>query len=267
MKKALLIVLAAALVVILLFWIVTSGRYTEEDARDPDTVRITGPVMSRRFSDGSLDFRAVILMLPDLSAGPGRLRVVTPFSDRYPLRSSELLYYDLIPGRVVLSSLAYDEGVTETVYRRGGPETTDPGSGGEPSVPVMDFERIVIGESVAELAEDGEYEILCTDGGVRVSYYYGIWDEEEEGSREDCLESRVEGGEDLYGRILALADECGLAGWDGFRGEDDEVLDGGGFSFRAVINGREMRASGSNVWPAGYGTFIAAIRDILRERG
>ena len=117
--KTVLILLGVLAGLILLLWLYTGGRYTESDSPDPDTVLIAGPVMSRRRSDGERDFRAFILFLPDLSADPGRMRVVTPFSGAYPFRSSELLYYDLFSRRVVLSSLAYDEGVTETEYRRG----------------------------------------------------------------------------------------------------------------------------------------------------
>ena len=117
--KTVLILLCIIAGLILLLWLYTGGRYTESDSPDPDTVLIAGPVMSRRWSDGELDFRAFTLFLPDFSADPGRMRVVTPFSEAYPFRSSELLYYDLFSRRVVLSSLSYDEGVTETEYRRG----------------------------------------------------------------------------------------------------------------------------------------------------
>ena len=117
--KTALILLGIIAGLILLLWLYTSGRYTESDSPDPDTVLIAGPVMSRRWSDGEQDFRAFILFLPDFSANPGRMRVVTPFSGEYPFRSSELLYYDLFSRRVVLSSLVYDEGVKETEYRRG----------------------------------------------------------------------------------------------------------------------------------------------------
>ncbi len=117
--KTALISLGILAGLILLLWLYTGGRYTESDSPDPDTVLIAGPVMSRRRSDGERDFRAFILFLPDFSADPGRMRVVTPFSEAYPFRSSELLYYDLFSRRVILSSLAYDEGVRETEYRRG----------------------------------------------------------------------------------------------------------------------------------------------------
>ncbi len=116
MKKILLILLCVFVGLLFLFWLYTSGRYTEQDTDEPDTVQIAGPVLTRRASDGERSFRAFILMLPDVSAPVGRVRIVTPFSDDYPLRSSELLYYDLLSRRVVLSSLAYDEGVRETVF-------------------------------------------------------------------------------------------------------------------------------------------------------
>ncbi len=117
--KIILILLLVSAGLVLLFWLYTGGLYTEEGTDSPDTVRIAGPVMTRRFSDGEEDFRAFILIYPDFSAPFGRLRIVTPFADEYPFRSSELLWYDLLARRVVLSSLAYDHGVVETGYRRG----------------------------------------------------------------------------------------------------------------------------------------------------
>ena len=117
--KIILILFLILAGLVLLLWLYTGGRYTEEGTDVPDTVRIAGPMVTRRFADGETDFRAFTLMLPDFSAPFGRLRIVTPFSDEYPLRSSELLYYDLLTRRVVLSSLVYDSGVEETVYRRG----------------------------------------------------------------------------------------------------------------------------------------------------
>lgn len=122
MRRAgkIILILAAVIVgLILLFWLFMSGRYVETDTDDPDVIRVAGPVMSRRQSDGELDLSAFILVFPDGSGPIGRLRIVTPFSGDYPLRSSELLYFDLFSRRVILSSLAYDEGVVETEYRRG----------------------------------------------------------------------------------------------------------------------------------------------------
>ena len=59
-------------------------------------------------------------ILPDFDTPFGRWRIVTPFGEEYPYESSELLYYDLPARRIVLSSLAYDEGVAETVFGRAG---------------------------------------------------------------------------------------------------------------------------------------------------
>ena len=114
--KIILVLLLVLAGLVVLFWLYTGGLYTEEGTNEPDTPRVAGPVLTRRTSDGERSFRAFILMLPDFSAPVGRVRIVTPFSDDYPLRSSELLYYDLLSRRVVLSSLAYDEGVRETVF-------------------------------------------------------------------------------------------------------------------------------------------------------
>ena len=120
MKRILLIVLLVLVGLIAAFWLYTSGRYLEKDTDEPSALRIVGPVMSYRWYDGELDFRNFILILPDFDTPFGRWRIVTPFGEEYPYESSELLYYDLPARRIVLSSLAYDEGVVETVFGRAG---------------------------------------------------------------------------------------------------------------------------------------------------
>ena len=57
MKKILLILLCVFLGLLFLFWLYTSGRYAEQDTDEPDTVQIAGPVLTRRASDGELDFQ------------------------------------------------------------------------------------------------------------------------------------------------------------------------------------------------------------------
>lgn len=127
---------------------------------------------------------------------------------------------------------------------------------------ITDFESIVIEENTTAPEERG-YEILRTESGVRLSYYAfeGFPDNI---ISDEYLEYRVEGGSDLYEKIISLANEYGVADWNGFN-ESSDMLDGGGFTFRAVINGEKMRAYGSNAYPQGFFDFKRAIHEILKN--
>ena len=125
------------------------------------------------------------------------------------------------------------------------------------------FESIVISEH-RTAAETYEYELLRTESGARVSYYCGPWNFREDMDREDCLERRVEGGAELYERICSLAVSCRLVKWDGYHKAPKNVLDGGGFSFTAVMpDGRKLGGYGENAYPKGYREFMEAVRKIL----
>ena len=109
-------ILIALVSVIFLFTLCTSGRYIESTPVMPSVMTVVGPVLTYRWGDGVPESRDFIVFLPAFSERFGRFRIVTPFSDSYPYVSSELLYFDLFQHRIVLSSLAYDEGVVETIY-------------------------------------------------------------------------------------------------------------------------------------------------------
>lgn len=126
---------------------------------------------------------------------------------------------------------------------------------------MTDFESIVITERTTAPEERG-YEILRTESGVQLSYY--ICEFADNIISDEYLEYRVEGGSDLYEKIISLANEYGVADWNGFN-ESTDMLDGGGFTFRAVINGEKMRANGSNAYPQGFFDFKRALDEILKS--
>ena len=123
MKRVLLNVLIVLVVLIAAFWLYTSGRYLEEEEDEPAEFSLLGPVMTFRWYGEEPDFRDFVLIFPEWDDLLGPWRIITPFAEEYPYESSELLYYDLPARCIILSSLAYDEGVVETVFERAGRES------------------------------------------------------------------------------------------------------------------------------------------------
>lgn len=110
------------------------------------------------------------------------------------------------------------------------------------------------------------YEILKTDEGVSVSFYEGSWEYMDNVEKEDCLVSRVEGGEELYTEVLNILNENKVYKWDGFRKSARNVLDGYMFTFEARVNNDEkIYANGSNAYPKNYNKFIEAIEELLKQ--
>ena len=126
----------------------------------------------------------------------------------------------------------------------------------------IDFESLKLTISNAR-SDRQEYELLRTERGASAAYYCGFWHIRDDVSREDCLIKRVEGGDELYGEICALLQNCKVASWDGFNKGNKYVLDGKQFTLDAIINGSKIHASGENNFPKTYRDFLAAIREII----
>lgn len=74
------------------------------------------------------------------------------------------------------------------------------------------------------------------------------------------------------GRLERLIADFGLWDWNGFSGSNPDVLDGESFSLSASFaDGREIKAWGSNSFPAGYFDAAQAIEeffaDVMARRG
>ena len=106
--------------------------------------------------------------------------------------------------------------------------------------------------------------MLRTDSGAQVSYYIIPWSDEDT-PKDEFLQQRAEGGEELYEQLLDLVNECDVKSWDGFSGYDPDVLDGSSATINAVIDGEEISAHGNNSFPEGYSDFVRALRKILDE--
>ena len=127
----------------------------------------------------------------------------------------------------------------------------------------LPFRRITLSES-GSAASTYELEVLRAGSGVTVSEYNGPWQYWDDTSREDCLQARAEGGEDLYRKIALQCEALGIRSWDGFSESDPDVLDGTMFSFEAELaDGGTITAHGSNAYPDHYGDLVNFIRELL----
>ena len=64
--------------------------------------------------------------------------------------------------------------------------------------------------------------------------------------------------------LLRIADEHGLAAWDGFDGDNPDLLDGESFRLSLLLSdGVRAEASGSGAFPPGYAAATAAVDDLL----
>jgi len=116
----------------------------------------------------------------------------------------------------------------------------------------------------ADEAGTRSYKAEKTEKGATLSYYQGLWEFFDDVEQEDCLKQRVVGGEELYKRVLELANTYKIKNWDGFSESDNEVLDGSSFNFYATLDGENIYAHGSNAFPEGFNEFRDALWDILQ---
>ncbi len=135
---------------------------------------------------------------------------------------------------------------------------------GDDNMKTTSFESIIIDITGTEAATH-EYEVLRTDGGVRISYYYGPWNYSDDEPKENYLEMRAEGGSELYEQVLGLVNDCSVKKWDGFSKSASGVLDGEMFSMSGTIDGENISAHGSNAFPKGFREFTDALWDIMKE--
>ena len=113
------------------------------------------------------------------------------------------------------------------------------------------------------MAYTTEYEVLRTENGVTVSKYEGPWNYHDDTTREDFLDMRKEGDEDLYNQICKAASDCGVKSWDGFSRSFSDVCDGESISVNATIDGKAISAHGYVAKPDGYREFVQILNDIL----
>ena len=125
------------------------------------------------------------------------------------------------------------------------------------------FEKMIL-DINNSMAESDEYEIIKTENGVKAVRYFGNWSDEKD--KENYIEKEIEGDEELYNEIVDLITKCDIKKWDKFAGEDPDVLDGGGFSFKAELSdGTKIFAHGSNAYPQNYWDFCNGLKEIVRE--
>lgn len=106
---------------------------------------------------------------------------------------------------------------------------------------------------------DGSYtaRVKTLDDG-RIVVTYDIF------GYQDLDEFPVYADETLLKDLEAVYLEQNIARWNGFDKVDQRVLDGGGFGLNmAFVDGKELSAHGSNVYPDGFGAFQKRVESIL----
>lgn len=130
---------------------------------------------------------------------------------------------------------------------------------------ITSFEVVTLSE-VGSAAWTYEWEFVRTKNGVTFTYYSGSWEFDDDRTREDFIEKRIEGDGAFLEEVLKLFNDCKLSAWNGFRKSNPNILDGRMFTFKAVLNeGEEIGASGSNSFPSGYRDFKEALRNLVEN--
>lgn len=107
-----------------------------------------------------------------------------------------------------------------------------------------------------------EYEILSNGSECEICNYHLYYCREED--KRELIKSVKCPDE----KVFNLLSECNVIAWDGFDGPNPRgVLDGYMFRFEAEINGKKIRAEGSNNYPKHYHAFLDGIRAMLYGGG
>lgn len=135
---------------------------------------------------------------------------------------------------------------------------------GEP----IEFDHFILMET-GTMAGYLAYEASCDGDTVVVEKYYAneLYDEDKQDYAvyKDVFSSVV-GGPELYQKLTEILENVNAVEWDGFNGFDDEVLDGGGFSFSLEKEGNTLvDAEGSNAYPENYSLFKKELEAITSE--
>ena len=106
------------------------------------------------------------------------------------------------------------------------------------------------------------YQIAEKDGSIELCRYRVIYS----GVDEDLkLEQSAICGTQEF---IELMNTCGVTRWDGFRKDNQDVMDGTSFTFKATVNdGETISADGYADFPKGYSEFVAGLESILEKRG
>ena len=120
------------------------------------------------------------------------------------------------------------------------------------------FETVTLHTSGMRHVTDDE--IVYKDGKAEVSKY-GIGYENGEHIR--ILQKRAVCD---AGVALKLLNDCQVASWDGFYGPHPKhIRDGTMFNFKAVVNGKEISARGSQNFPRHYRDFTDGLYEIYEK--
>ena len=118
---------------------------------------------------------------------------------------------------------------------------------------ITEFKTIKLHLSGMRFSDD--YEIVCEGENTTVTEYQrGLRDNEHTTSVTRATNE-----------VLDVLNKCGVVDWDGFYGpHPDDVQDGVMFNLRAKINGKSIRAEGSENFPPHFHEFTEFIYKALR---
>lgn len=132
--------------------------------------------------------------------------------------------------------------------------------------------KLIINEKISEeeirSAKSINMEFLAYGEMIPFSYKFSI---NEESATLEILNNwgEVEKSVNLTSEDVTILKDALIVGkvnkWDGFNGEDPGVLDGEMFSFKVVIDGVKISASGSNNFPKGYFDFKNKLHEIISK--
>lgn len=130
----------------------------------------------------------------------------------------------------------------------------------------MDFKSFKLVQT-GMTAQRRVYEGYKTESGVHLEYYISTneWDDTISGYAE-CRDTirKIDGDEKLFQKLCELFGNCRIEEWADFHGNNSQVLDGTGMSFRAVLaDGTEVNADGTNSFPKNFSTFTQELRKLI----
>ena len=104
---------------------------------------------------------------------------------------------------------------------------------------------------------DTSYEIDCKDSCALIYKAHGVPSEEAKKYKIDT---------DIVMKIEDLLNKYNVSNWNGFHGNNKDVLDGDSFGFYVTMkNGDKIDSSGYMSWPKNYGEVKTGLESIFKK--
>lgn len=130
----------------------------------------------------------------------------------------------------------------------------------------MRFKRITLSIN-GTMASSSEYEILKTKDGADASYYWGDWQYNKLVRRAQCREAHRILSKEEYGLLATEFCRLGVPSWNGFSGNNPDVLDGEMFFLEIVLDDDSViNAHGTNAYPKNYDKFYKLLTEAVSDK-